>query len=387
MEDFKQNYQMVVADPSAIAAAESAKARIQAAYIMAINRRRNSDDARTRILEACKRPEFAARVEYAKPVAGSKIKGPSIRFAETALRLWGNIDSDISVVYDDAEFRRINIRVTDLETNSTFSKQINIRKTVERKNTTGRDGAVIGQRLNSKGETVYIVQSTDDELMNKENALISKALRNEGLRLIPSDIIDEALVIARETLSNRDAKDPHAAKKGVMDAFSSIGVKPLELEKYLKHKLDIISTTELADLRAIYSAIKEGDASWIDYVRDDSAESDKKTTPPAPTTFQDDKQPEKAPQPEPALAQKPEVETSSPPESKDKEQKAATNHEPLSELDKLNERFGALLKTSTLKVKAALLNCKLSPKTERFKDVMTAEVFFKEFEKATKFSK
>jgi hypothetical protein len=287
--DFKQSYEMTVADPSAIAAAESVKARIQAAYIMAINRPRNADDARVRILEACRRPEFAARVEFNKPI-GKGIKGPTIRFAETAMRLWGNIDSDVQVVYDDDQFRRISIRVTDLETNSTFSKQINIRKTVERKNAAGRDGVVIGQRQNSNGEIVYIVQSTDDELMTKENALISKAIRNEGLRLIPSDIIDEGLAVARETLRTKDSQDPAAAKKRILDAFAGLGVKPKELEKYLKHGLETISPAEIGDLRAVHAAIKEGDATWADYIK-----TDEPAEPVKPVTFQDDPAGDKPP--------------------------------------------------------------------------------------------
>ena len=281
----KQSYQMTVTDPSAIAAAESVKARIQAAYIMAINRPRNADDARIRILEACRRPEFAARVEFSKPVAGKQMRGPSIRFAETALRLWGNIDSDIQVVYDDENFRRINVRVTDLETNSTFSKQINIRKTVERKNATGRDGVILGERLNSKGEKVFIVQSTDDELMTKENALISKALRNEGLRLIPSDIIDEGLAMARETLRKKDSQDPAAAKKRLFDSFAGIGIKPRDLEKYLKHSVDTISPAELETMRAVYQAIKDGEATWSDFL---ATEDDDKKEPPAAPKFQDE---------------------------------------------------------------------------------------------------
>ena len=288
MVDFKQSYELTVTDPSAIAAAESVKARIQAAYIMAINRPRNADDARVRILEACRRPEFAARVEFNKPI-GKGIKGPTIRFAETAMRLWGNIDSDVQVVYDDDQFRRISIRVTDLETNSTFSKQINIRKTVERKSASGRDGVVIGQRQNSLGETVYIVQSTDDELMTKENALISKAIRNEGLRLIPSDIIDEGLATARETLRKKDAQDPAAAKKRVLDAFATLGVKPKDLEKYLKHSVDSVSPQEIEDLRAVHAAIKEGDATWADYVK-----ADEPAEPGKPVTFQDDQTKDKS---------------------------------------------------------------------------------------------
>ena len=68
-------------DPSAIAAAEAAKAEIQAAYLMALYKPRNEMDARDRIINACKRTELAARVEYSKPVGNKKIKGPSIRLA------------------------------------------------------------------------------------------------------------------------------------------------------------------------------------------------------------------------------------------------------------------------------------------------------------------
>lgn len=73
-------------DPAIAAAAESARARIESAYMVAIRRPRSYDDARSRILEACRRPLFAERVEYAKPVGGRTIKGPSVRFAELALR-------------------------------------------------------------------------------------------------------------------------------------------------------------------------------------------------------------------------------------------------------------------------------------------------------------
>ena len=55
------------ADPAAVAAAEAAKARIQAAYIMAIQRPRSYDQSRIKILEACSRPAFAEKVEYRFP--------------------------------------------------------------------------------------------------------------------------------------------------------------------------------------------------------------------------------------------------------------------------------------------------------------------------------
>ena len=256
---------MTVTDPAAIAAAESAKQRIQAAYIMAYQNPRDTDQARVKILQACKRPMFAERVEYAKPIGKDKITGPSVRFAELALREWGNVLSDIQVVYEDENIRRSKIIITDLETNTTFTKEISVVKTVERKY--GKDREVISQRRNSYGDLVYIVKATDDELHNKEAALISKALRNEGLRLVPSDIIDEAIYTARETLANRDSQDPEQAKKRVIDGFVQLGIYPDDLKQYLGHSLEKLVPAELQDLRGMFQAISAGDAKWADYIQ------------------------------------------------------------------------------------------------------------------------
>ncbi|MBR0220880.1 MAG: hypothetical protein IJQ63_03825 [Synergistaceae bacterium] len=119
------NLNMMFRDPAAVSAAESAKARIQSAYIVAINRPRNYDNARLEILKACSRPEFAEKAEYKKPTGGDKyIYGPSICLAELALRECGNISYENQVVFDDDNVRRIRVTVTDIESNATFSKEI-----------------------------------------------------------------------------------------------------------------------------------------------------------------------------------------------------------------------------------------------------------------------
>lgn len=255
---------MVVSDPAAVAAAEVAKTRLQAAYQVAMARPRNQEQARQNLLAACRRIKFAEKAEYAKPVGGSKITGPSIRFAETALREWGNIRSDISVVYEDDTVRRIQVNLIDFETNAQFTKELTIAKTVERR--FAKDREVIRERENSNGDKVFIVRATEDEIANKEAAAISKAVRNEGLRLIPSDIIDEALETARDTLAKNIKEDPEGNKRKVIDAFGTIGVKVVSLEKFLGHEIDTISPAEIAELRSIYGSVKDGEASWNDYM-------------------------------------------------------------------------------------------------------------------------
>jgi hypothetical protein len=269
-----QNKQLQSVDPAAVAAAEAAKARIQSAYLMAFHNPRNEDNARILIKKACENPSFANAAEYKKPYweydksSGRTVKkhhaGASIRLAEVALRAWKNVLTDSNVIYEDDNVRRYKIYCTDLESNTTFSKEITVKKTVERKNS--KDREVVGERTNSEGGKVFIVRATEDEIQNKEAAMISKALRNEGLRLIPGDIIEEALTVARETQAKEDKTDPQAAKKRLLDAFSGIGIMPSDIEKYLGKKADVLLPHEIADLRAIYAAVRDGESKWSDYM-------------------------------------------------------------------------------------------------------------------------
>lgn len=252
------------ADPSAVASAEQAKARIQSAYIMAMQRPRNFDQARINILRSCDRPGFAELAEYAKPIGGSNIIGPSIRFAEECVRNWGNMDVTQQVVYDDETVRRITVTVTDYETNASFSSSVQIEKTVERKNSSGRE--VLSERINSRGEKVFLLKATEDEIANKQGSAISKAMRNDVLRLIPQDLIAEALERARETLKKKDRTDPDSARKKLSDAFAKIGIMPNDLKEYLGHDLAQIQPSELQELRGIYQSISDGQSKWSDYV-------------------------------------------------------------------------------------------------------------------------
>ncbi len=61
--------------------------------------------------------------------------------------------------------------------------------------------------------SVDIVAATEDELATKQGAQVSKAMRNGLLRVLPGDILDEAMAEVGETVKNADAKDPAGARK------------------------------------------------------------------------------------------------------------------------------------------------------------------------------
>jgi hypothetical protein len=281
-DTFEGGELMQQAETSSTAAAETAKALVQARYIMALRRPRNADVSAQKIMSACKRPRFAMEVEYAKPVGGKTIHGPSIRFADEAIKLWGNVDIRTMTTYEDDMNRKILVEVTDLETNVSKSQEIIVRKTIERRTpTAGRE--VIGKRKNKQGAWVYLIKANDDEILNKENANIAKARRNLQLQLIPQDIIDEAVEVAQKIRGQRDAEDPKAAKKKLLSAFSGIGVMPNELETFVGHSLDQLSNTELDSLRAVYASIQQGEASWKDFLLD-AIESAKTQGDPSPSS-------------------------------------------------------------------------------------------------------
>ena len=258
---------MQLIDPAAVAAAEAAKAQIQAAYIIALQKPRNQMQARSNILMACKRTEFAEKAEYSKPVGKHKITGPSVRFAELAIREWENVRIETVVLYEDDNVKRLRVSAIDLETNAQFSRDIQIKKTIERRSKKGREEDVISERKNTYGDIVYILRATDDEMLTKESAWVSKIIRNEGLRLIPTDIIEEGLKQARKTLQSKAAMDPDGEKKKIVDAFSGIGIKPVQIGKYLGHDLGTIAPAEIAELRSIYRTIRDGESSWNDYIK------------------------------------------------------------------------------------------------------------------------
>ncbi len=257
------------------AAAAQATAAVNARYVMALQRPRQFDEVRSALLKECRRPAFAESARYALPRsqwdAKTKtrrevsIEGFSIRFAEAALRSLRNVLVETAVIYEDEEKRLVRVSTTDLETNVTYPKDVTIKKTVERKSV--RKGqVVVAERMGTDGEPVFVVGCTDDELLMKENALVSRAIRTNGLRLVPGDLLDECEAAIEATLANRDKGDPDAARKRLLDAFEGVGVAPAQLREFLGHDTATISADEIKRLRGVYTTLKEGRSTWEEII-------------------------------------------------------------------------------------------------------------------------
>jgi hypothetical protein len=265
---------------SAIAARE--KASVEARFIMAANRPRDFETSRRRLVDACKRPGFAAMARYSKPVGRERIEGLSIRFAEEARVLWGNMDVTVLLVFDDDMRRIYRVQGIDLETNATEAVDVMVEKFVERRQT--RDGMeIIGSRTNTSGQTVYKVRATEDDLAVKVNAQVAKSRRNCILALLPADVKEECEAQAIATLTKRDQEDPGAARKAILDSFWKLGVTPAQIVEVLGHAVEQINPAELSLLRSYYTALKDGEATWASIVEAHTGKTAKPDAPAQPT--------------------------------------------------------------------------------------------------------
>ena len=256
---FEGNSITTTGDTHQAALAAAASASVNARFIMAIQRPRSWDDVRVRLLKECARPGFAEVARYNKPI-GKGVRGPSIRFAEACFRYSQNMDAPVTTTFEDRFKRILHVQIVDFESNASYSADITIDKTVERREI--KDRSVLSQRKNSSGNTVFLVEATEDELLNKQNALVSKALRTLILRMIPGDIIEEGQKACVATLDREDAKDPAMARKRMVDRFAELGIMPRDLEALVGHSLDALQPAELAELRDAYATVRDGEGTW-----------------------------------------------------------------------------------------------------------------------------
>lgn len=257
---------------SAGKAAES-KARSLVPYEMGRMFPRNKAQVRISALQIAGDPAFAnlPGALYALPRGGKRIEGLGVRCAEMLLGEMGNMEVDVQVVSDDPSKRIIRTTATDYERNVRISEETVIEKIVERRRPQ-RGEEVLSSRQNSSGETVYTVQASDDDTRMKAANAYARAKRNCILALVPSWIKAEVEAAVRNARMGQVRAHPELARRAVCDAFSGIGVEPVDLERLLKHPIGQCSPKEIEYLRGVYGSIKTGECSFVDVLREEGVE-------------------------------------------------------------------------------------------------------------------
>lgn len=283
---------LALTNPMTEAIAAQERAMVEARYIMALRRPRDFDDVRHTIIQECRRPGFAEVAIYARPVGREKdeatgqwkdvlAEGLSIRFAEVALRRMGNMSCTARTIHDDAAVRMVQVTALDYESGGSWETVITVTKTAESK-TLKKGQRPLGERVNSYGDRVYIVEANEQRFAAKLGAEISKASRTAILRLVPGEIQDEAFEICKRVAADASAKDPAATKKRMLDGFGEVGVRPSEIVQWLGHPIEQGTREEFKELSRILSGLRERELVWSELLAERLEERTKERKPGGP---------------------------------------------------------------------------------------------------------
>jgi hypothetical protein len=283
-------------ETSMAAMAAQQKALVEARFVVAARYlRRDWMQVRVGINRLCENPGFAAEALYVKPMSKTPDEwqkwskrdkllnapedwptGFSIRFVEAAIFEAKNIDVTQNVIWEDAEVRRTTVCVMDLESNVAYSRTITTKKVVERRYVK-QGQETLGQRVNTNGQIVHLIEATDAEVNQLEAAAVSKAIRTLGEKLLPPQDKIEWKDRIWATLEKQAAEDPDGERKKLIDAFAEKRIDPKHLAEYLGHPVEQSTPAEIIKLRGIYMVIAEGVASWADVMAGPPAEGEKPT--------------------------------------------------------------------------------------------------------------
>lgn len=244
---------MAGASVAVVSAAERERQELQCSMTMAMANQRVEMDAFNRAMGSCKRPRFAAQAVYAFPRGGATVSGPSVKLARELARCWRNLRAGYRVLDRTDEAVHLLGYAVDLEGNVWQTQEDRFPLLIQRKVGKGRNRT-----------TKWVVPDERDarELIGRRGA---KLERNCILRILPPDLIEEAMDACRHTAARAATGDINTSRedtqRALLATFAGIGVDREAVERHLGHKVEMLTGDELADLRRKFSSISDGQAS------------------------------------------------------------------------------------------------------------------------------
>lgn len=227
-----------------------ASSEVQAALVIAQRFHRDEIAAEQRILTACQRYSLAKQSAYAYPKGKALVTGPSIRMAETLARHWGNLKFGFTEVEGDAEYSIVEAYCWDMEANVIQSRTFRVEHTISTKQ---------GMKKITDPRERY------ENFANQG----ARRLRACILASIPGEIVEGAMKKCQATLEKGEGAAPLVDQiKDMVGAFADIGVAKEMLEKRVGHEISLCTPSEMVNLRAIYSSIKDNQtdrSAWFDF--------------------------------------------------------------------------------------------------------------------------
>ncbi len=254
-------------------------AQVQSRYVMAQARPRLVAHCRQRMIDECKEFRFATEAVYAKPVGKEKKQGLGIRFAEAAMQCWTNLLCETTSISEDSDTRTMRTTVTDLESNTSYSVDSIIEKFVLKKKPPKLPGGQVAtvHSYNNYGEAQYKCQASEDDLVIKQNATVSKVVRNLILKHIPRWVQDDCKRELHRTMSQGASRGDRKIVHHIVDEFAEVKVTARQLADFLGVEPELATGYQVAALKSLLYSLKEGQISWKDAVRMNQEEQDRES--------------------------------------------------------------------------------------------------------------
>ena len=220
---------------------ESSRAVAEAQGKLVIAKRfpRNQALAYEEAMQACRRPGLAEDAFWSFPRGRETLTGSSIHLARELARVWGNIDYGIRELSRKDGVSEMQAYAWDLQTNALVTQNFTVRH--------WRDTKSGGYALTDERD-IY-------ELTANQG---SRRLRSCIFAVLPSDLVKDAEEECKKTLAGNNDEPIKDRVRRMVGGFSKIGVSAAMIEARLGHSLDAVLPEELADLRSIYTSIKNG---------------------------------------------------------------------------------------------------------------------------------
>ena len=252
---------------------------VQVAMVAAKRFPRDEMAAYNRIISDCQRVTLAEKAIYSFPRGRETVTGPSIHLAKAMARSWGNLDTGFKVLDQNAKESVVMAYCWDLETNYRQSKVFTVKNVRQTK---------AGSYELTDPRDVY--ENIANQAARRERSCI--------LGVIPADIVEAATAECRNTLKKQEGG------KGGMNTVDMVryifkmfadkyGVTQRMLEDYVGVAASEMTTKHVTDLKGVYNAIKDGEASVEDFFGEQEAPETPAEKNPEPV-----KQPEAPKQPE-----------------------------------------------------------------------------------------
>lgn len=226
--------------------ASRAIAEAQGKLVIAKRFPRDEVAAYNKVAQACQRKGIAEKAFYKYSRAGSSVEGPTIRFAEELARCWGNIDYGIKELSQDDGKSEMQAYAWDLETNAMSVQNFT--------NPHIREVGGKAKKLTSQRD-IYEINAN----------MGARRLRARILAILPSDLVEMAIMECKKTLVGRNDEPLIDRVKKMVVAFGKIGVTQEMIEKRLKRKVETMTADDFTDYIGIFNAIKQGESKIADW--------------------------------------------------------------------------------------------------------------------------